>query len=58
MYFISSLAKLLVIAALFFAVSRLPGPGVLFFIQGLLMIYLGILSAGLRRAARGNRHGT
>lgn len=57
MYFILSLAKLLVIAALFFAVSRLPGPGVLFFIQGLLMIYLGIAAAGLRRAARGNRHG-
>lgn len=58
MYFISSMAKLLVIAALFFAVGRLPGPGVLFFIQGLLMIYLGIVTAGLRRAARGNRHGT
>jgi hypothetical protein len=58
MYFISGLAKLLLIAALFFAVSRLSGPAVLFFIQGLMMIYLGIVSAGLRRVARGNRHGT
>lgn len=57
MYFISSLAKLLVIAVLSFIVSRLPGPGILFFIQGLMMIYMGITFAGLRQAARGNRHG-
>lgn len=58
MYFISSLAKLLVIAAAFFAVRRVPGPGFLFFIQGLMMIYLGVASAGLRLSARNRRHGT
>lgn len=58
MYFISSLAKLLVIAAAFFVVSRRPGAGFLFFVQGLLMTYLGVATAGLRLAARGRRHGT
>lgn len=57
MFYITGLAKLLVIAVLFFAASRLSGPGAVFFIQGLMMIYLGIVLAGLRPAA-GHRHGT
>ncbi len=58
MFFLTGLAKLLVIAAVFFAASRLGGLGVVFFIQGLIMIYLGALGAGLRQTARGHRHGT
>lgn len=58
MYFISSLVKLLIIAAMVFAASRLSGPGVLFFVQGWSMTYLGVVAAGLRQAARGKRHGT
>lgn len=58
MFFMTGLAKLLIIAALFFAVNRLAGIGVIFFIQGLMMVYLGIAGAGLRRLAAGKRHGT
>lgn len=58
MYFMTGLAKLLIITAMFFAVSRLSGAGVLFFIQGLMMAYLGVIGAGLRQVLRGNRHGT
>jgi hypothetical protein len=58
MFFMTGLAKLLVIAGIFFAVSLLAGKGVVFFIQGLLMIYLGIASTGLRQALRSGRHGT
>ncbi|MCU0276468.1 MAG: hypothetical protein MUF02_06410 [Acidobacteria bacterium] len=53
----ASLAKLLVIAALFFAASRFSAAGAAFFVQGLMMIYLGVVGSGLRRATRGKRHG-
>ena len=49
MFFLTGLAKLLVIAGTFFAASLLAGKGVIFFIQGLSMIYLGIASEGLRQ---------
>ena len=58
MYFMAGLAKLLIITGIFFAVSRLSGAGVIFFIQGLMMIYLGVFGAGFRQMLRGNRHGT
>jgi hypothetical protein len=58
MFFLSGLAKLLVIAGVFFAASRLAGNGAVFFLQGLAMIYLGIASAGLRRSLQQRRHGT
>jgi hypothetical protein len=58
MFFVSGLAKLLFIAGLFFAASRLSGSGAVFFVQGLTMIYLGMAGAGLRRAARNRSHGT
>ncbi len=58
MYFMTGLAKLLVITGMFFAVSRFSGAGVIFFIQGLMMVYLGVVGAGLRQMLRGNRHGT
>jgi hypothetical protein len=57
MFFLTGLAKLLVFAAMFFAVSRFAGTGIVFFIQGLLMIYLGAIGAGLRQAASGGGHG-
>lgn len=56
-FFLTGLAKLLVIAGIFFAISRLAGRSVIFFIQGLVMVYAGIASAGLRRTPRGG-HGT
>jgi hypothetical protein len=58
MFFLSGLAKLLVVAGVFFIVSRLPGNGVLFLIQGLSMIYLGIAGAGMCRSRNHRRHGT
>jgi hypothetical protein len=58
MFFLTGLAKLLVIAGIFFVVSLLAGKGVIFYIQGLLMIYLGMASAGLRQTLRSGRHGT
>lgn len=58
MFFLSGLAKLLVVAGVFFVVSRLAGNGAVFFLQGLVMIYLGIAGAGLRQALNSRRHGT
>ena len=58
MFFLTGLAKLLVITGIFFIVSLLAGKGVIFFIQGLSMIYLGIASAGVRQLLRSGRHGT
>jgi hypothetical protein len=58
MFFLSGLAKLMVVAGVFFIASRLAGNGAIFFLQGLTMIYLGIASAGLRRSPDNRRHGT
>jgi len=58
MFFLTGLAKLLVIAGIFFVASLLAGKGVIFLIQGLSMIYLGIAAAGLRQMLRSGRHGT
>jgi hypothetical protein len=58
MFFLSGLAKLLVIAGVFFVVSRLAGNGAIFFIQGLAMIYLGIAGAGIRQSLQSRGHGT
>jgi len=58
MFFMTGLAKLLVIAGIFFVASLLTGKGVIFMIQGLSMIYLGIASAGLRQMPGNGRHGT
>lgn len=57
-FFMTGLAKLLVIAGIFFAVSRLAGKSVVFLAQGLAMVYVGIASAGLRQVPRRGRHGT
>lgn len=58
MFFMTGLAKLLVIAGIFFAASFLAKKGAIFLIQGLSMVYLGIASAGLRQTLRSDRHGT
>jgi hypothetical protein len=58
MFFLTSLAKLLVIAGAFFVAGRLAENGIVFFIQGLTMIYLGIAGAGFRRLFRNMFHGT
>jgi hypothetical protein len=58
MFFLSGLAKLLVIAGAFFGAGRLAENGSVFFIQGLAMIYLGIAGAGIRQLFKNLSHGT
>jgi len=58
MFFMTGLAKLLVIAGIFFVASLVAGKGVIFLIQGLSMVYLGIAAAGLRQTPGNGRHGT
>jgi hypothetical protein len=58
MFFLSGLAKLFVVAGVFFVASRLAGYGAIFFFQGLAMTYLGIAAAGLQRSLSHRRHGT
>lgn len=58
MFFLAGLAKLLVIAGAFFAAGRLAENGIVFFIQGLSMIYLGIAAAGVGQLFRNMFHGT
>jgi len=58
MFFLLSLAKLLVIAGAFFIIHRLAPKGIVFFIQGLAMIYIGIAGAGIRRMLNDMFHGT
>jgi hypothetical protein len=59
MFFLMAQAKLLLIAGTFYALSRLAGIGVVFFIQGISVIYLAILAEGLIRLPWGKaNHGT
>ena len=58
MFFLTGLAKLAVIAGMFFIISRLAGSGVVFFIQGLATAYLGIAGSGIRRHPKNPPHGT
>jgi hypothetical protein len=58
MFFLTGLTKLLVIAGTFFIVSRLAQNSIVFFIQGLMMIYLGIAGAGVRQLFKNLFHGT
>jgi hypothetical protein len=58
MFFLTSLAKLLVIAGAFFVAGRLAENGIVFFIQGLAMVYLGIAGAGVRQLFKSLYHGT
>jgi hypothetical protein len=47
MFFLLAQAKLLIIAGTFYALSRLTKIGVVFFIQGIAIIYLAIMMEGL-----------
>lgn len=47
MFFLLAQAKLLIIAGTFYALSRLTKSGVVFFIQGISVIYFGIIIEGL-----------
>jgi hypothetical protein len=58
MFFLSGLAKLAVIAGMFFIVSRLAGGAALYFIQGLATAYLGMTGSGIRRLFKSGPHGT
>ena len=52
MFFLLAQAKLLVIAGTFYALSRLTKIGVIFFIQGIAIIYLAIMIEGLVQIIR------
>jgi hypothetical protein len=47
MFFLMAQVKLLVIAGIFYALSRLTKIGVVFFIQGIAIVYLAIILEGL-----------
>lgn len=47
MFFLLAQAKLLIIAAVFYAFSRLAKTGVVFFVQGIAIVYLAIMIEGL-----------
>jgi len=49
MFFLLTQAKIVVIAATFYALSRLTKTGTVFFIQGIASIYLAIMIEGLVR---------
>ena len=58
MFFLTSLAKLLIIAGAFFVAGRLAENGIVFFIQGLATVYLGIAGAGIQQLFKSGFHGT
>jgi len=58
MFFLLAQAKLVVIAGTFYALSRLTKIGVVFFIQGIAVIYLAILVEGLIQLAGNLDNGT
>ena len=58
MFFLLAQAKLLVIAGAFYAFSRLTKSGVIFFVQGIAVIYLAIIIEGLTGLSGNSGHGT
>jgi hypothetical protein len=58
MFFLASAAKLLVIAGAFFIVSLVTRNGIIFFIQGLSIVYLAMAGAGVKQLFKGRSHGT
>jgi hypothetical protein len=58
MFFLLAQAKLLVIAGTFYALSRLTKIGVVFFIQGIAIIYLAIMIEGLIQLYGNSSNGT
>jgi hypothetical protein len=58
MFFLLAQVKLLIIAAAFYAFSRWTKSGAVFFIQGVVIVYLAVLIEGLARFAGNTSHGT
>ena len=58
MFFLLAQAKLLVIAGIFYALSRWLKTGSVFFIQGIATIYLAIMIEGLIQLSRNLFNGT
>jgi hypothetical protein len=58
MFFLLAQAKLLIIAGIFYAFSRLTKIGIIFFIQGIAVIYLAILIEGLVQLYGNSGNGT
>jgi hypothetical protein len=58
MFFLLAQAKLLIIAGIFYALSRLTKIGVVFFIQGIAVIYLAIMMEGLIQLFGNSTNGT
>lgn len=58
MFFLLAQAKLLVIAGAFYAFSRLSTAAVVFFVQGIAVVYLAIIIEGLSQFAGNAGHGT
>ena len=58
MFFLLAQAKLLIIAGAFYALSRLTKSGVVFFIQGIAIVYLAIMIEGLIQLSGNFGNGT
>ena len=58
MFFLLAQAKLLVIAGVFYALSRLTKFGAVFFIQGIAIVYLAIIIEGLSQLFGNLSNGT
>jgi len=58
MFFLVAQVKLLIIAGVFYAISLQTKTGVLFYVQGIAIIYLAIIIEGLIRFTGKLGHGT
>jgi hypothetical protein len=58
MFFLLAQVKLLIIAGIFYALSRLTKTGVIFYIQGIAVIYLAIMIEGLSNLCGSLGNGT
>jgi hypothetical protein len=58
MFFLLAQLKLLIIAVAFYALSRWTKSGAVFFVQGVVIVYLAILIEGLARFSGNTGHGT
>ena len=58
MFFLLAQVKLLIIAGVFYALSRLTKTGLVFYVQGIVIIYLAIMIEGLLNLARRLGNGT
>jgi hypothetical protein len=58
MFFLLAQVKLLIIAGIFYALSRLTTIGLIFFIQGIAVIYLAIIIEGISQLFGNLSNGT